>query len=242
MRTLCGLILVSVLFLVGCVQGSGNVVTREEPVSPFTGIQLQGRGTLVLTQGDDEGLVIEAEDNIMKHITSEVENGQLHIKLGNTLFLRTTKPVVYHVHVQNIEQITLAGSCGVSATTPIRAPKLEMSVAGASDMELSLDTDTLLVNLAGAGDMKLHGRADDIRLNVAGAIDVNALKLMTQRAEISANGAASVELSVAQTLAIEANGACEVAYRGDAEVIKQEVSGTSSITRLDGQDEEPLEE
>ncbi|MCD4828498.1 MAG: DUF2807 domain-containing protein [Candidatus Cloacimonetes bacterium] len=231
MRYITGFLLLA-LSLTGCVKGSGNVVTRQCDVSDFQRIELHGLGAIIITQGDHESLVIEAEDNIIERVHARVEGDELIIGMKRKLFVRPTKPIVYHVTVREINRIAVLGAGEIEATTPLRVPHLELRVAGAGEIDLEVDTDSLSLKVAGAGDLWLRGRADVFMIEIAGAGEVEAFELQTRSTVIEAAGAAEIEVSVSESLSLVASGACEVRYRGDARIIKQEVSGASSITRL----------
>lgn len=62
-------------------RGSGNLITEEREVSDFDRVELASDGELMLTQGGSESLIIEAEDNVMSYITSEVRGGTLVLGL-----------------------------------------------------------------------------------------------------------------------------------------------------------------
>src|SRR3990170_5909134 len=70
---------VSCKWTVGFVRGSGNVVTEERDVSDFHKIHLSGIGNLIITQGEEESLTIEADDNIMPLISADVSGERLTI-------------------------------------------------------------------------------------------------------------------------------------------------------------------
>src|SRR5437588_11641926 len=76
----------TILLLAGCtapasttIRGSGNVITTHRDVSGFSEVALLGTGTLTITQTGSEALTIEAEDNIMPKIKTEVTNNRLMI-------------------------------------------------------------------------------------------------------------------------------------------------------------------
>ena len=65
-----------------CVVGSGNVVNETRSVDSFDSIDLRGSGALFLYQGPQQPLKIEAEDNVLKVLTTRVEAGRLIINLN----------------------------------------------------------------------------------------------------------------------------------------------------------------
>jgi hypothetical protein len=64
------------------VSGSGVVISQSWEVEGFNRIEMSGIGTLYITQGEVESLKIEAEDNILPKIKSEVQNETLSIGFG----------------------------------------------------------------------------------------------------------------------------------------------------------------
>ena len=87
-RLLLSLIVIFPLVLGACdtlrvIEGSGDVVTETRAVSGFDRVILGGIGELTLIQGEEESLEIEAEDNILPQITTEVRDGTLTISFDD---------------------------------------------------------------------------------------------------------------------------------------------------------------
>jgi len=108
-----GIIALLTLGLYGCarlggfnvISGSGNVTTQTRPVSGISAVSLTWIGELTITQGDSEGLTIEAEDNILPLIATRVEDGKLIIGLVDTVAGNSvvpTKPVKYNLQVKTL--------------------------------------------------------------------------------------------------------------------------------------------
>ena len=57
------------------VRGSGDVVSEEFPVDGITGVNLATIGKLYIELGDEEKLIIEAEDNLMEYFEIDVHRG-----------------------------------------------------------------------------------------------------------------------------------------------------------------------
>ena len=58
----------AVPFDASTVKGSGNVVTKERDVSGFDKVVVSGLGRVIVTQGDEESLTVETDDNLMQYI------------------------------------------------------------------------------------------------------------------------------------------------------------------------------
>ena len=77
--------LVWVLLLVSCFdpQGGwhrGNVVSEERDIDPFTDIVTRDGWDLVLQQGTEYKMTVEAEEGLMDHLVTGVRDGVLDIR------------------------------------------------------------------------------------------------------------------------------------------------------------------
>ena len=84
------LLVILLIVSVACdqISGSGNVITQERPVSGFNKIAMSGSGELIITQGSKEGLTVEAEDNIMEYIETEVKDETLELGMKNVRWIK----------------------------------------------------------------------------------------------------------------------------------------------------------
>ncbi|HEX3014576.1 MAG TPA: DUF2807 domain-containing protein, partial [Methanobacterium sp.] len=92
------LVILAVVAASGCIGqnavGSGNVMNQSQNVSGFNQVSVDGSGTLIITQGDKESLTVEAEDNVLPNIKTNVNNNVLTISFGNHTVV-PTKPIKY---------------------------------------------------------------------------------------------------------------------------------------------------
>lgn len=63
-----------------CKNGSGEVLTEERSVSNFTQIDYAIPGELIITQSDTISVTIEAQENLIPDIETNIEGNVLEIK------------------------------------------------------------------------------------------------------------------------------------------------------------------
>jgi len=78
-------------------RGSGTMATETRDVSGFDEIDLGGSGRVLIAVTGTESLTIEAEDNILPLLTTEVRNGRL--ELGAKQSISPTREIVYTITV-----------------------------------------------------------------------------------------------------------------------------------------------
>ena len=59
--------------------GSGNIVEREVSISGVKGVHLSGSGTVEITIGKTEELIIRGDDNIIERLDIEIHKGILEL-------------------------------------------------------------------------------------------------------------------------------------------------------------------
>ena len=139
------------------VRGLGKMITENRDISGFTRLALGSIGELTLVQGEEESLVIEAEDNIMPLITSEVRNDTLYIGLEETGLNNVvpTKDIKYKLTMKDIAGLEVSGAADITAEM-VNAEQLEIESSGAGTMKIgNLTANQLTVEVSGAGNVEI---------------------------------------------------------------------------------------
>ena len=211
------------------VQGSGNLSSESRPVSGFDQIVLNGSGDAQISQGDSESLKIEAEDNILPLITSEVQNGKLVIGLKNNTSISTLRGIRYTITVKSLKGLELNGSGNVTLGS-LQADSLGLVIRGSGNVTTgTLQGKQLNVQSSGSGDFNINGgKVDSQSINMSGSGDFTAPDLESQSAAVTIAGSSSVTLWAKGTLNLSISGSGDVSYYGSPTVSKS-ISGSGSI-------------
>jgi hypothetical protein len=108
-----GLLITGILLITACsfgtsqdsrqiITGSGNLIAESREVSGFDGVSHTGIGRVIITQGDHELLTIEADDNLIEYITSEVKNGTLELGFDENVRFDSTSSITFTVGARDI--------------------------------------------------------------------------------------------------------------------------------------------
>ena len=208
---------------------SAPVTTETREVSGFDEVELQGIGTLIITQGETESLSIEAEERVLPKIATEVVAGRLTI--GPDRSFRTREPVTYTLTVKELTAIEVAGAARVEAAA-LDAGELELVVNGSAEVALDdLTADALEVTASGSADIELAGEVDRQAVELDGASEYRAADLASRAATVIVDGASKATVRVGETLDVRVGGAGSVEYVGDP-TVSQEVSAAGKVTAI----------
>ncbi|MGD2042203.1 MAG: head GIN domain-containing protein [Acidimicrobiia bacterium] len=207
-------------------RGSGDVETESREVSGFDGIELAGQGRVEVVFGDSEALVIEAEDNLLPLLTSEVRNGVL--VLGTTRNINPTVDIVYAVTAVSLGSVQISGSGDVLAPD-VGGDDFEAEVSGSGDIFLTdMEVGDLATDIGGSGTIEVSGVAGAIDVTISGSGNVNAEALSADTATVAISGSGDAVVNVSDELDAEISGSGSIEYLGNPTVVS-DVSGSGSI-------------
>ena len=214
----------------GHTVGSGNVVSERRDVGDFDAVTLSGVGNLHIAQTGSESLTIEAEDNILPLLTTEVHGRRLVFGSEPRARFSPTKPIRYTLTVKDLRDIRISGAGNVEVAA-LGTPSLRLELSGAGNMTVTgLAADSLELTLSGAGNATCAGEARDQEARISGAGSYNAEDLTSMTASVTISGTGSAHLRVSERLDARVSGVGSITYRGNPSVRKS-VSGVGRISQ-----------
>ena len=223
------LMLVTLPLMAQQLKGNGNIQTQNRNVSGFTGIDVSGGFAVEITQGSNESLKLEADENLLNNIKTEVRNGVLHIY--NDKSLSTSKGMKAYITVKELNKIEISGGVKVVGNSTFKTNTMTLDMSGGSKVVLAVEAKQLKADMSGASKVELKGKADDLIMEMSGASSVDAAELAAKDVRIGASGASKVKVHADKTLHIDASGASAVYYKGSPS-ITAETSAAARISRL----------
>jgi Putative auto-transporter adhesin, head GIN domain/Domain of unknown function (DUF5668) len=214
-------------------RGSGKVITETRDVSDFHSIEVSYPAQVLVKQGSKESLEIEAEDNLLPGLQTQVRNNTLEIfyKTKDGKHVNPTKTVKITIVVKDLTSVDFT-SAGELAIDNLKTNALDISLSGAGNLKLSkILVKALGVSLSGAGSMSASGTADDLNLSISGFGDFKGADLHNKDAHVDISGAGSATTWVDHNLDAQISGAGSISYYGSASVTKQ-ISGVGGVNHL----------
>jgi len=212
------------------IRGSGNVITEERDVSGFDSVILSGYGRVIITQGDEEALTVETDDNLMRYIETKVSGRTLEISFTEEkTIVDPSESIIFRLSVIDLTALATSGA-GSFEIDALDADRLVVDVSGAGDIGIgSLNATDLVVTVNGAGNVELAGQVETQRIEVNGLGNYNAPDLRSQAASVDINGAGNVTMWVLDTLDVTISAAGNVEYYGSP-TVTQDISGVGKVT------------
>jgi predicted DNA binding CopG/RHH family protein len=191
------------------IQGSGTSKSEIRDVSGFSRVDASGAVNVEIDVQKNFSVVVEADDNLLANIKTEVQ--------GDTLKIYSEDRI----------------STKMRINVRISMPALEaLEITGASSSIVSnVKSDSLELKAIGASKIKIAGEAQTLTADANGASSIDAESLIVKDAEVEANGASKATINAMRNLQVDASGASKISYLGEPKNLKQNSSGASSITK-----------
>jgi hypothetical protein len=191
------------------VVGSGNRKTESRDVPEFDGIVVNGAYQVEVVCGQPRSVQLEADDNVLPLIRTEVEGGRLHVTQERGVSLKSL-PVV-RVGVPDLKTV---------------------SIPGAGDFRLSgVSNDALKISVEGAARLRASGETGTLDLTLSGAGLIDTRELHARNATVVSNGAGLTSVYATESLVATVNGVGGIDYYGDPKTVTPQVKGIGRISK-----------
>lgn len=234
---------ISLLFTLFCFAGMAQQVVNDpnavvRSVPGFHSVSVSSGIDLYLTPGNEETVVISADDKVRDKIIVEVKNGVLKIYFEWKSNIRISwsnskKPMKAYVSFKEMKAISASGGSDVTVVNgELSATNLDISCSGGSDFSGAVSATSLNVNLSGGSDADLRGKATRMDASISGGSDIDAYGLNLEECTINASGGSDATLNVSVKLVANASGGSDIDVKGKCEITKH-ASGASEVRRRD---------
>ena len=214
-------------------------VTEKREVGSFDRVHVRDIGEVILTQGEKESLVVEADADLISKVKTEVRSGVLNLEVGSGWLDKLSlglaelsgKRVKYYLTVREIHEVKISGKGEVTADM-IESDRLSIGISGMGNVNIaSLSTGKLSVSISGRGEFTSAGSAVHQKVAISGSGDYNAIDLESQSAIVKISGQGNASVWASEELEAKISGYGKVEYRGSP-TVSHSISGLGSVRQL----------
>jgi hypothetical protein len=204
---------------IATVPGSGKIVNETRDVHGYSQVVFSAPGELTIEQNGQEGLFIEADDNLLQYIKTSVKGDILYIYVEpDILQLYPSKPIRYSLDAATLTHVSLNGSGSIHSDELI-ASNLDFDLNGSGNISIAaVKSQNTTLDLGGSGAYRIDNLIADqftASLNGSGDIIMNKAILNTANLEVTGSGKLSTTDLVADTLSTNMSGSGDCILNGE---------------------------
>jgi len=214
-------------FRITGIIGSGKMVSEERNVSGFDKVAISAGMNLYLEQGAKEYLKVEAEDNIIQNITTEVNGGKLTVKFKNLIGgISATKPINIYLTVIDLKELDASSGTSISSKE-IKSDSLKIDISSGAEGEMIVNAISVDVNLSSGSMLKLSGIVQNQEVNLSSGVDYRAADLASKNVKINVSSGAIGRVNVSDNLDVSISSGGSIEYSGTPAIVSNISSGGS---------------
>lgn len=212
--------------LIGALEGSGKLTSHDYPFEDFTNVEVSTAFQVTITESDDYGVSVTADDNILELIEVRMTDGTLTLDLDAfvtkvTLKATITMPALDKLDVSGATRATLSG---FSSTEP-----LTLVASGASAIIGDITAGDANLEISGASKIELEGTAAELVADVSGASHLLLGDFRVTHADLVISGASSGTVNLTGRLDADVSGASRLTYIGEPTMGDINTSGAATL-------------
>lgn len=212
------------------ISGNGNVVEETRNVSGFTGVHASTGIDVFLYEGDDFDVKVEADENLMEIILTEVEGKMLVIKTDR-VNIRNAKSKKVYVTLPKLDELKISSAGDCEGQTPFTCDDLRISISSAGDLDLKVEAERINIDISSSGDARISGRTQQLDASLSSAGDLHAFDLIADVVDVRVSSAGDARVHAEEEISMDASSAGNIYYRGDADVVHSRSSSAGDIVR-----------
>lgn len=214
------------------VNGDGNVITETRKVtSEFEKISVSKGIDVILTQGNTLSIVVEADQNLLDVITTELDedNNTLRISSNQNIKSSASKKVI--LTVKNLSSIRTTSGSYVFSENALNTDKLSISSTSGSHIDLNIEANTLKLNTTSGAGIEISGATENLSIDATSGSYIRANNLKAQSTTASATSGASIFVNTTKELKASATSGASIKYEGNPEKVNKNSGVSGSIKK-----------
>lgn len=213
------------------IDGSGNVITQNRNISQkFTKISSSSGVNVIVEQGNPTEIEVEADDNLIDFIITEVENETLKVKIEGNINESTSINV--RVKTPIITSLESSSGSTISSKSKLNGSSIALKSSSGSEMNVELEYENVSCESSSGSEIKTSGKALYLKTKSSSGSEIDARNLAANEVTSeSSSGSTSIVNPIVKINAKASSGSSIDYVQKPKNVSKLESSG-GSVSQL----------
>lgn len=190
------------------ISGSGNLVSENRSMPNFTAVSVDGTFNLTIKQSEEQGVRIVADDNVITHVKTEVDDDVLKLYLESGMNYKNIDLVV-EVSTVQLSGLKNRGSSNI-------------------DIKAGMGHELFYITNEGSANIDFSGISQKLFMQNDGSGRLSGFLFTTTHCLVDAIGSGDIEISCVESLDVTINGSANVFYKGTPD-ITSDIEGSGKI-------------
>ena len=211
------------------IKGNGEVVSEDRTISSnFNEIKAQQGIQVFLTQGNSTELKVEADENIIDLLITEVKGNELKIYFEKNVNKAKSRNV--YVTANEISKIRTSSGAIVKTENTIDTNSLELDSSSGSTIKVTVNASEILSSSSSGSNINIYGKTKTFSASASSGSSIDADKLETINTSVKVSSGANIDVNVSGKLVAKASSGGSIDYEGNPTEVNKDTSSGGSVS------------
>jgi Putative auto-transporter adhesin, head GIN domain len=211
------------------IDGNGNVQTETRTITEtFTKVVVSRGIDVVLEQADIVKIEVEADENLLQHITTKVENGVL--KISSDENIDNAEAMKVRVSMPTITVIETTSGATVTGKNTLKGTNLKVKTSSGSEIQATLEFDEISCESTSGSNIDVAGKALKLETASSSGSEINAESLLANEIFAQSTSGSSTQVHPLVKLSGKASSGSSIDYDGNPKTVEKEETSGGSVS------------
>lgn len=211
------------------IKGNGNIVSEDRNLnSEFDVIKVQQGINLFLTQSNTTKLSVEADENILDLLITEVKNNELKVYFEKNVYRAKARNV--YLSTNTISKIRTSSGASVRSENTLQVSTLDLDSSSGSSIKVYVNADEVSSESSSGSDIDIYGKTKSFSANASSGSSIDADELESVNAYAKASSGSNINVNVKGKLTAKASSGGDIDYEGNPINVNKDTSSGGSVS------------
>lgn len=215
----------------GYENGNGNLKTEERYVNQkFDEIIGSGGLEIYLTEGPENKIIIEADENLVEIIETSISKGILTVQTKKNIARSKAKRVL--ITFKNLSAIKASSGATIKGKSIIRNKILTLESSSGANIDIEVFAKELFTKTNSGASINIYGKATMLYAQTSSGSELNAKDLNTINSDIKAHSGAKIMVNTQNKLKATSSSGGNIKYYGNPNSVIKNERSSGSIKKM----------
>jgi len=212
------------------IQGNRNVVSEDRKINAdFEAIKVSQGITVYLTQSNEIDLRVEADENIIDLLVTEIEGNVLKIYFDKNVSRAKARNA--YLSVEKINVIKTSSGAEVISKNVIKSKELVLKSSSGSEINVTIESLTITASTSSGSEIEVSGSTESFNGNASSGSEIDASDLIAKTGNVSVSSGADIDVNITNELDARASSGGSIEYQGNPSILNKSKSSGGSISK-----------
>jgi len=211
------------------VKGSGNVITETRTINEsFRKIEVNSGISLVVEQSDNKSVLVEADDNIVSHVTTRVENGTLIIDTDSSFNTQKNPTVIVKLPI--ISGLKATSGSNIKTNNRLVTENIQVDINSGSSVDIEVEADFIALESTSGSSAEVSGIALKLETTATSGSEIDGDSLSANDVYADASSGSSISVDPIVSLNAHSSSGASITYKTTPKTLTKKESSGGSVS------------